>query len=353
MVYVFDSFEPKQLRLYLYPNQTDHTVYKIWGREFKNKYIATDLSYWYHTAGKIDQRCYVPRGGEKLYFSSSCKMPRDLFRNSGYSITRDPDAADFTVIPDPEIFSYPSWSTCAVLRNLGEIYLLDITKERYETADSSFLHKNADRIRQYLTKQGYEILVARDDFYNFDVRFLPKIQEYKDILLDENNPTHTKDYAIDVKIPVNPPTVISTETLLIWKNLASQSDGLSLLQNAICSSDWKDYPCTLRYFINEFCYLRNENISERFRYVLKKIKYTDNGHHNYALDAELVQPKDWNMLQDFLLALLGVGENGGYVAEGQIGNFALDNFLQKRVAVRPHRISEPMTQGDLQKCMKN
>lgn len=272
--------------------------------------------------------------GSSLYVASECKTGRDTFRNSGYSITRSPEKADAIVVPDirREFFYKMNCNMVAYHPEKELLYLFNIDKPGY--LSSSLTENDLMSVKKYAQENwGMEA----DDILrsNIDVWFLPKCDEIKDILQDN---MRNVPYIQESRVPIKASTQFSPETLVFWENIEDEN----LLARTICTSDWADYPVTLLAFL--ICFKGGRNwynyANGDFRRILKQIGYETYWNPDYAFqnNSRYITPKDYEMLQSYLMYKLGLDAKGGFVTAKQfeaIVPSALRGFVRRMIAVKP------------------
>ena len=289
--------------------------------------------------------------GSTIYVASECKTGRDTFRNSGYSITRSPDKADAIVVPDvnaKSFYSVTGLSLVAYDPEKDELHLYSVSKPGYLV--SQLTDTDLVSLRKYVRDKGFEPLEVNRE--KITVWFIPKCDEIRDIL--EKRIIPNKPYIQESKVPIKASTQISPETLMFWENI----DDPNLLTRTICTSDWMDYPVTLYVFLVYFKQAQNSSTNwygyanNDFRRILKSIGYEGYVNMDWALNAErMISPKDYEMLQSYLMMHLGLDENGGFISSSAFAKIhkCLRPFLRQRVAVKPMTIPAKMRLEDLYK----
>lgn len=276
--------------------------------------------------------------GSCLYVASECKTGRDTFRNSGYSIKRDPDKAEAIVVPDVRSDYYHTFNCNLVAydpknENLHLIYL---SKPGYLL--SQLTENDLVNARTFLRDTwGLEPdEVTRSEI---TVWFIPKCQEIMDVLQDN---TKNVLYIRESKVPLSTSTKISPETLVFWENVSDNN----LFVRTVCTSDWMDYPITLLVHLscfhgdcNWFAYANGD-----FRRILNEIGYKAYWNLEYLFQGRNITPKDFDMLQKYVFYKLGVDENGGFVKTKTFEKipYELRRYIRRMTAIRPMTIPSTM-----------
>lgn len=277
--------------------------------------------------------------GAKLFVASECKISRDTFRTSGYTITRDKNKADVIVIPDVLRQNYYSYICNFAAKKEGNLYLINVNKCGWDSP--VFDDSDVYFIRKYLTDNGFELDETQKS--RIMVWFLPKCEEINEVLTGNVLPTV---YIQESLVPVTPSTTISPETLTFWENVNDNN----LLARTICTSDWMKYPITLLCFLVFFKGDVNwcrfsvgdaKSSINNFRRILDRIGYQYNYYKSWVFSDRYISPEDYEMLQSFLYAKLGVADKGGFIDVEKFNciPIELQSILQRRVALAPLALS--------------
>ena len=313
------------------------------GREYKHKlacFLPTGRGVSLASCfieGKL--RTWPSSDWKRVYISSDCRTPRDLIRNSGYKIVRDASAAQMTVIPALE-YNTPKLYYDLLAYDSSDKSLMLFTVNRWDNIASNSIY-NTD---EYVFEKLKEFLLGfkgNIEIYQTDIKdkaivqFLPKYKEYREILDEMHS---GRIYVSETRLKIDAPTKISVETLTVWKNYSD----FELLAKSICNSDWKDYPITLLVFLSiEFptIYLYG---GDAMKLVLKQIGFERYSSLNGILKDREVTPKDWDMLQDYIMSLLGISGNGGFVSFAKMREESeYERFIKRKMAVGTIRIDTP------------
>lgn len=293
-------------------------------------------------AGETNNSSIAP--GSSLYVASECKAARDTFRNSGYSITRSPDKADVIVVPDVKADNYYSltYNIVGYDEENENLYLYHVEKPGYLISQLST--QDIAQIRKYLRSRGVE--PCEIDRERVRIWFLPKCGEIRNIL--EGNTLSNIPYLQESSVPIKASTQISPETLMFWENI----NDANLLVRTICTSDWMDYPVTLLAFLSCFKTGINwyANANNDFRRILKSIGYEGYWSSDYLFTNERsITPKDYEMLQSYIIYRLGIDKNGGLVSAKSFTEIpsALRRLLLHKAALKPMTIPARMTLGQV------
>ena len=287
----------------------------------------------------------------KLFVSSECKTARDTFRNSGYSITRDPEKADAIIVPDVrgEFYHSMSCDMVAMDTEKGELYLFDIEKPGYIKTE---LNVNDLAIVRNFVKNTLGLEPEVTSRSKIKVTFISKCKELEDVM---HGNMLKIPYCQESKVPLDTPTKFCPETLVFWENI----DDMNLLVRTICTSDWMEYPVTLLAFLacfkggqNWYAYANND-----FRRILKQVGYEGYWNLNYIFsDDKYISAKDYGMLQSYILYKLGVDEKGGFVSAKTFEKkipVELRRIFRRMTAVKPVQIPTRMKFGALEQFVSS
>lgn len=296
----------------------------------------------------------------KLYVSSKCSTPRDIIRNT-CKIVRDINAADYVVIPNPEVrMTYKQAECVFALHGLKNnkpvtvLFLFSVCGNMYsipkdETAKHALEAKVISKIEKALdsyaaTEDIVEPRISIEYINLSDERtvyFMEKCPEYKTIL--ESYPSVPFKYIVEDDLTLKTSVDIDFETLNIWHKMTDYN----MLEKNILMSNWRDYPFTMAHFFqSKFRHLLCSARSDALKAVMTAVGYDYNGGSINMV--RMISPKDWNFLQDFLLQQLGLTSDSGFVdksAKEMSG--AAKKYLRFKTAVAAKKISEPAYVLDL------
>ena len=288
--------------------------------------------------------------GDKLFIAPQCRIARDLFRNSGYKITRDRENADRVVIPALPIekqFLY--FDVVMYDTESSSLYLLTVNRnEEYRRNLGTFSENDFQNVKFYFDNNFNfgNIQWFQDNFCDKAIcEFLPQYEDYKSILTGQLS----KDYVFEQNVEVDCPIEINLDTLHVWKYCKDEE----ILAKAICNSNWKDYPALLCVFLEEKCphieYFGGRNT----KLVLDQIGYDRNMNLDSMLADRTIEPKDWNLLQDYIMDELGVSESGGYIdRESANENKQCLKLVRDRRVVAPLKINTPLLYENISSMLK-
>lgn len=276
---------------------------------------------------------------DKLYIYPGCKMAREHYRKSGYSIVRNPEAADACIIPDlPDNFMSIEYDIALFNQETKTLELLLVY---YGSRGFIRLTQNSDRYQDSLDalKARFGDTLISDDSKSQYCTFVPNKLNYKDIILDSFPDRY---YATESSVKIESSLNISVETLDLWSRYPSSD----LLMKTICQSDWRIYPVTLLCFLYRY---RNKidlyKMTSDFKYVIDTIGYNYNLSLRANLRNRIIEPEDWNMLQAWLMHLFEVDPKGGFTNCPKYRS-AIDDLMmlcKHKMCVAPLIISSPMT----------
>ena len=288
----------------------------------------------------------IVKPGATLFLSPKSLLSRDHVRNSGYKITIKKDNPD-AVIVVPPLETVPRARSASILASCKDALLLCNLSQSYidndDAISSDIMEKAVGLINDWCRVTcgaDADIIAATDRFgEQKTISFVPNVPEYKDILLGTYP---KKTYITDLDVPLVPNSTVSVETLEVWKRLNNDS----ILETSILQSDALEYPFTMCIFLEKehscCCY----GCSAKFKHFLNQIGFDD----RYNREQLVVTPKDWNMLQKWLMHNLNVEDNGGYVDSSALNGVGSDYkpFIRHKYVVAPMFISSPAVVGDLE-----
>ena len=309
----------------------------------------------------------TPAVHKKLFVSSSCDTPRDLFRKS-YSLVRNADSADCVIVPDK-------------LRRIGTEEADIILTHTYASTDGfvtdlllvqvSYNFNNMHAVPQLKTSEAVlkeitrklgpgnvEVLFCSDFFgdrtgSSFDhsrrrVMFMPNVPEYEEIILSAYP---NRRYAYEHQVDYDAPVAISPTTLWIWYRHAEDE----LLLRSIASSDWQKYPLTMSVFLaSKFGRYASSKRLGPVQLMWNTLNVTEVTACNSSSCAGfVVEPHDMDTLQDWIFKELGIDGNSGFPDKVKIAElpWPMSKFLQKRWAASKIKLSQPtLLQNIKQNC---
>ena len=280
---------------------------------------------------------YYINYGEKVWMSPKCRIPRDIVRNSGYKFVRDIDNANVVIVPETtDGYAVYKGNLLAWNNDTQSLYIYTVSRNEgirdKETLIDAEL--DLDKIKNRLERHK-QTLLTENFSKTISVELLPKCEEWKAILTDRCS----KRFITELRVPLTYPVQISVDTLMLWK----RATDMDLLAKAICASDWKDYPACVLYVLCDHAYISDHG-GQQMKLILDQLHWERYSDAEDILEHEVIQPKDWNMLQDFIMAELGLGPEGGFVSEQKYKDISIDynNIVRSRIAVKPLKITEPV-----------
>lgn len=308
------------------------------GRNVRNKVAVLSKGDFKSIREIMENRCrsYV-WCGSSLYISSDVKMPRDVIRKS-YAIKREPEKAEYTIIPYLERnLTHFEYDVAFFDESANSLYLYTVERHGTDTVEVSPERKDA------IMKAFPSRVCLSDDVTPQHVQLVPICQEYFD-LIRKTYPD--RKYVFEDKIEIeNPPAKFSVENLLLWEKIEESN----LLRKTILNSDWRDYPITLCAFLiaSDHKYINQCN-DLAFKNVMRQIRYDSSFSLIDLIKGTDVTPKDWNLLQEYVLAKCGIREDKGFVdADTYRAAGDLRVLLPKKIAVKAMKINEPMLTDNL------
>lgn len=267
----------------------------------------------------------------KIWVSPDCRISRDVLRSCGYQIVRNEDTADKIVVPEI-IGKYGSICFGVLAKPMDpdwrELYALNIYQYGKFMSDGNMYATDETRenIKRVLAK--YSLVPLQFQLYNLGrLTFIPDYEIYKDVL---NCWTSHNRFISETSLLVNTSLTISPQTLELWERMPDD-----MLEKAICSSNWTDYPFTLFNFL---CKIGSYNV----------IHNGKSGSIKLVRDCiEMAQklpvsPDDWNMYQRYLLYKNGLDEGGGFISLDKSSTRSKYGLLRCKIAVKPLFVDKPV-----------
>ena len=281
----------------------------------------------------------------KLFISPKCKMPRDLYRNSGYKIVLDKDKADFIIIP--EMLQMPDassmWGNIAFMDSSGSLYVADIQK--YGVASYCPSPEEIEQIREYLCS----LFIFKTSLFLSQTKkiilFCSKCQEYEDILTGNTRNSNGKEYVYvsESNVILKHVHDINLTTLKVWSAMS-----IDLLAKELLLSNYKEYPFTITAFLNA------EHPAFSYSSDGSKI-LSIMGLDGRLSNMQNITKKDYDMLISYVLDSCGLPPTGGYMTLDKFENMSskVSQFLRKRVYVRPAEFEDTLSVDLLKSLAKN
>lgn len=328
------------------------------GRDVKNKMACyySDSSNDFLSELSFETKGVSVTPKSRLFVSSECKVSRDTYRNSGYSISRDKANANIIIVPDiiRRLYVWKNCNMVAVNEDEEKLYLVNI--EKYGCGTGLELGDNEFLIAKNFLESSMKLTVDKTDIPNLWVWFLPKCETLVELMTGN---ALSVPYVQESKIPITASTKISPETLVLWENIEDEN----LLVRTICTSDWRDYPITVLTLLAGFRKDTNwfNPATGDFRRILQAIGYNyttwyynDEDRALGFLQGKKISPKDYEMLQNYIYCRLGVDQNGGFISPAQYASLpiCIQRIMNRRIAVKPFNLPERMNCVDLMTVLR-
>lgn len=300
---------------------------------------------------------FLYQSGTALYLAPECKMSRDVLRNEGYKITYDKAKADYRVLPFlPRKVHMQQYQIIFVRKN--QLFLVTVERQTGDPINdphSEYGSKwaTATELETVLSYLENTYAVSREDMmYRTDkclgkmniwfVKVCPDTEYY---LTHVSRPN--EKFCFDVDVPLNGTTQITPENLVLW----SRMNDANLLEKALLNSDWKKYPATVCIFLAKIGNLKDlaAKFSPAGKVMLEYIHFSRmNTYYNSSLGSQVVQARDWNMLQDFLMLYCGIQGSSGFTNNRSLfSDDKLGKYVRTRLAVGQYKISSPKTYDNI------
>lgn len=283
-----------------------------------------------------------------LYVYPEVGTSRDIIRKSGYKIVLDPSKADYCVAPAfaGRICDY-RYDILAYDDSDESLYLYTVTNYMDEIPIQNLF----DRAKQDLTDCGLRVIGDRMQVSRPCI-IVQKSDAFIDILRPTDD-TRGRKYISELQLPLDYGNEISIQNLLLWKQLAETNN--SIFEKVIVNTDWRDYPVTMCFFLSLDCpmgrifYSSNSNT----KMMLTAIGFDRCRPAVAMCEGRVVEPKDWNMLQDYIMASYDVEPQGGFITDRKACTPESDwlNIVRRRLCIAPLKIDSPVLFDNLISCL--
>lgn len=306
---------------------------------------------------------FLYQSGTALYLAPECKMSRDVLRNEGYKITYDKAKADYRVLPFiPRKVRMQQYQIIFVRKN--QLFLVTVERQTGDFINDPNNEYNAKwatatELETVLSYLENTYAVSREDMmYRTDqclkkmniwfVKVCPDTEYYLTHVTRPN-----EKFCFDVDVPLNGTTQITPENLVLW----SRMNDANLLEKALLNSDWRKYPATVCLFLAKIGNLMKltSKFSPAGKIMLEHINFNRmNGYYNSSLGGQIIQARDWNMFQDFLMLYCGIQGSSGFANdESLFSDYNLGKYVRTRLAVGQYKISGPKSFDNILEAIKS
>lgn len=286
--------------------------------------------------------------GTKIYIDPKCRTPRDLFRQSKYKIVRNPDDANFFVVPETKKnYFYMTFNVAG--SSCGNLYLYNVIFNSNQlgcSQDERIDDAHFEAIKKAFDERGMTMLTDDPNIKRY-CYFIPKYDIYEEILCNERP---DRAYCTETYLYIDYPTEINLETLQLWSRYSSKDT--DALRKAILTSNWKDYPLTMLMFIER----KNSDLAfqpdQQFKLVLDTIGYDHYHCINDECSGRMISPEDWKLAQEFIITNIGLPKEGGFISYEDLKKSDNSDLVRRKVAIAPLHINKPMLFDDLLEILK-
>lgn len=284
--------------------------------------------------------------GSTVFISPKSKLSRDIVRNSGYKITYDASKADVILIPVPYGTFHKFYEHLWAIKD-DCLYLAQINKAYYSDSTTFTQEQMNAVITVFANALGIDETAVNTlslEEAGGNVHFMPKVEEYVDILKDTYR---NRTYCFDSKLKLNPSSEMNVETLEVMAHMNNNE----LLCKAILNSDWQNYPLSINLMLS-ICHYGFERYADaQTKIVLSEINYFD--FDNNCYNKIKVTPEDWKMSQDWLFYHNGIQEDHCAITKKQFNSSKMkDEFVRHRVQVVKTTIPSEMTLNNILEMIK-
>lgn len=338
----------------------DWSSYNIRSRAVINKMALvfstqTDFSYCFPLSSL---RCnktfhYLPlkererREATSLYVYPEVRISRDLIRRSGYKIVLNPEKADYCILPAfRNAFRDFRYDIMAYNEAGDVLHLFTVTNYKDEIDDAAFFSRAKDALLRVGLKVIGDKLLKNSMCY-----IIPKADAFIDALCPSPDMADRK-YISESQLPLDYMNTITVENLLLWEKLADSDS--KLFEQVITAANWRDYPVTMCMFFSLVCpfgrLFYSANGSTKF--MLETIGYSRNDNIEKMCKDKIVQPEDWNMMQDYIMAKFEVEQKGGFTdSKCYSTSDRLLDFTRSKLCIAPLHIDSPMLFENIIACL--
>lgn len=313
----------------------------------QNKYICFDCESAYDTFNMIARNTYYDANylaGDPVWVHPKTRLSRDLIRKSGYTITRDKDKAEYLIIPEPDYNQFSDITYNIACLDGDTPYFFSITDDYNREVPEEKFEMAKDRIKGWLSNENVVFLC--DNMELKKACFFPAEDIYKQLIEHECDEVNGKTCIFDTKLKLMPNVDISVETLDVWARL----DDINMLSRFVCASDWKEYPLTIKLFLEDNHYGIRYQTNNNIRMICKEL-----GIGERVKPDMVVTAKDYNMLMAYAYHLMGKPAGAVYVTENdwEYVPGSIRKLLKKRVAVAPVQIEQEEIYDNIINSAKN
>ena len=281
----------------------------------------------------------------KVFVSKACTIPRDIVRMN-YTIVKNKSKADVVLMPqNNDLFVNVYCPVIVAIMSNGEYCRVNLHKHNNSSdGDSTKLQDLVPTIKTWLENKFSALctdIAYWSSSYLYQVR---KCEEYADLIDDEgaynmNEYSHKALYIKEYDIPLdNVSNPLSGEGLAM---MTRQTD-TKILEKLVTGSDWTEYPFTMYKFLDL-------NLNRRLRSSLSRSTLAvidtlnDRFRHNYSGGAGVASAKDYNLYQDFCLAIMGIQGEKGLAPLGRYLDFSrLFSDMPVKIAMMKQPVSSPV-----------
>ena len=276
---------------------------------------------------------------QTVFVEPKARISRDILRNSGYSITYDREKAHTIVVPPMYYYQCDYFDTDLVAYDSenNKLFLFTVSDKESVFPSEKAMITITDKIHSVYGNHNETMrFYCKNQFLNrFKIWWIPDIQSYKDIILDDLK----KKYVLDYNVDFDPLHTISIETLELWSNMTDTM----LLEKCLLASDWEKYPLTLHTFLSgEKCADEiHKSTNRNLQMILEEISFSDISLPH----TQSISPEDWNMCQKWIMHKLGIDEEkGGYADVDRVNKMSsyYQELMRKRFVTAPMFIDSAM-----------
>lgn len=275
----------------------------------------------------------------KVWVHPKCITSRDVIRNT-YDIVRNVDTADIVVMPSIKShkFDFEGSRNCIIAtsdKNMFLIELIESYRPKYygsgyvTESDTSVINNNQtwfiNELRKWFKRCLGEDLVSFDFHFNKNITIFPAYEPYIDTLTKTST---SQMYILENDLPMDMPNKITAESL----SILHRSNDFNMMSKMIISSDYEKYPITVREFLRIWWDRERADFmrDNKLRAVWEAVNNIYDNGNGY------ISPKDYEMMQDYLMRLFGIDEMG-YLSDKKMNSY--DHATRQLVSYLPHMMA--------------
>lgn len=276
-----------------------------------------------------------PNAKKTVFVSKKCAIPRDVVRMN-YKIVKDKSKADIIVMPYDNDDRGRMYRNMLYLKLDNGIEIEAILIKEYDSPDGDFstVATQLQPAAQASFEKRYASLAKDVRILKDNTTFaIPKCDEYEDLIQDFLKPAAERTKQLYIKedsLPIQDvPNPLTGQGLAM---MAKHSD-TKILEKLVTGSDWMKYPFTMYKFLH--LNLEHRHRSSLSRSTTAVLDILDGKFNGYNEASQVIAPEDFNLYQDFCLAMLNVQGDRGFVSPSALDRYdrSLFSHMKTKIAV--------------------